>query len=282
MARQRTDLVTLWRAIEQAGNIDAYIDQQLRERGFLVERKATEGMSKRELAQYKKQLKEEAAEKRRLRKEAWQAYKASHIVHLGEGVYWNDLDDWDKWDLEHAEERAAENQIPAFDNPKQLAEALGISVAELRWFAYHREAATNIHYRRFFIPKSDGSQRPIWEPLPKLKAAQRWILSEILEKLPIHGAAHGFLAGRSIATNAGHHTDAKIVLKMDLRNFFPPSLGHACGGFSGKPAIDSRLRRCSRCSAQKLRARSSNMMAPGTMFLLDRVAYRKGLRRVPL
>ena len=70
---------------------------------------------------------------------------------------------------------------------------------QLRWLAYHRDAATRIHYRRFTIPKRDGTERAIWAPLPKLKAAQRWILRNIVEKLPVHGAAHGFLPGRSIA-----------------------------------------------------------------------------------
>lgn len=221
MARQRTDLTSLWRAVEQAGSIDNYVDGQLRERGFIVERRETEQMSKRELEKYKKALRDEASERRRLRQEAWQAYKANHIVHLGEEVYWNDGDDWDKWDLEHAEERAAANDLPALDKPRQLAEALGLSVAELRWLAYHRDAAEMVHYRPFTIAKRDGSARQIWAPLPKLKAVQRWILREILERLPAHGAAHGFLAGRSILTNALAHPDPEIVLKMDIRDFFP-------------------------------------------------------------
>ncbi len=137
MARQRiANPQDLWRAIEQAGSIDAYVDQQLQERGFVVERRPADKMSKRELKQYKKQLKEEAAEKVRIRKEAWLAYKANHIVHLGEGVFWNDADDWDKWDLENSEERAAANELPPLDSPKQLAEALGISITELRWLAF--------------------------------------------------------------------------------------------------------------------------------------------------
>src|SRR6266478_3776134 len=139
MAKQ-TDLITLWRAIQQAGSRDAYIEQQLRERGFLVERRETDAMSERELEAYKKSLREEAAEKRKLEKEAWQAYRASHIVHLGEGVYWNDEPQKDKWDVPHAEERAAENELPALDNAPQFAEALGLTVAQLRWLAYHREA----------------------------------------------------------------------------------------------------------------------------------------------
>lgn len=221
MARQRSEASNIWRAIEQAGSVPAYIEQQLRERGFLVERRETDKLSKRELAAYKKQLKEEAAEKRKIKAEAWKAYRSQHIVHLGEHVFWNDALDWDKWDLEHAEERAAENELPPLDSPKQLAEKMGLSVAELRWLAYHREAATMLHYRRFTIPKRDGGERAIWAPLPKLKAAQRWILRNIVERLIVHGAAHGFLPGRSILSNARLHTGSRLLLKMDIQNFFP-------------------------------------------------------------
>src|SRR5277367_6642995 len=115
MARQ-TDLMTLWRNITQAGGTTAYIDAQLRERGFLVERREVDEMSDREKEAYKKSLKEEAAEKRRLKKEAWLAYRANHIVFLGETIFWSDKSDKDRWDLPHAEERAAENELPPLDS----------------------------------------------------------------------------------------------------------------------------------------------------------------------
>ncbi len=220
MARQ-TDLATLWRAITQAGSAQAYIDAQLTERGFLVERREAEGMSERELDAYKKSLRAESEERRKLKRETWRAYKANHIVFLGEGIYWNDEARKDRWDLPHAEERAAENELPPLDTPQQLAEALSITVAELRWLAFHREAARKIHYYRFTIPKRDGSERPIWAPLPQLKAVQHWILRNVVEKLPVHGAAHGFLAGRSILSNAAVHTGARVVVKMDVKDYFP-------------------------------------------------------------
>jgi hypothetical protein len=220
MAKQ-SELETIFRGIEQAGNIDAYVDAQLRERGFLVERRATDDMSQRELARYKKELKAEAAEKRKLRAEAWKAYKLHNIVFLGEGVFWNDAIDYDKWDLENAESRAAENELPALDKPQELADALELTVPQLRGLAYHRDAATSVNYYRFTIPKRDGTERPIWAPLPRLKQAQRWILRNIVERLLVHGAAHGFMSARSTLTNARAHCDARIVLKMDIKDFFP-------------------------------------------------------------
>ncbi len=220
MAKEN-DLVTLWRKIQQAGGIPAYINAQLAERGLLVQRRNASRMSTHELSEYKKQLKAEAAERKRLRKETWQAYKATHIVHLGDGVYWDDRQQPDRWDIPNAEERAAENELPAIDNADQLAETLGLTIAELRWLTYHRDAARSIHYRRFTIPKRDGSERAIWAPAPKLKAAQHWILRNIVERLLVHGSTHGFLAGRSILSNAQVHTNSRVVVKMDIRGFFP-------------------------------------------------------------
>ena len=57
----------------------------------------------------------------------------------------------------------------------------------------------------------NGKERPIWAPLPRLKAAQHWILRNIVEKLLVHGAAHGFLPGRSILTNAEAHTGVRRI-----------------------------------------------------------------------
>jgi hypothetical protein len=216
-----TDPLTLWRQIVQAGGVRAYIDGQLRERGFLVTRRDADEMSDREKDQYKKQLKAEAEERKKLRRETWAAFKANHIVHLGEGVYWNDEVKPDKWDTPNSEERAAENELPALDTPQQLAEALGVTVPQLRGMAYHRDAATSLHYSRFTIPKRDGTERPIWAPKKRLKAAQRWILHHVVERLPVHGAAQGFLVGRSTLTNAAVHANPKTILKMDVKDFFP-------------------------------------------------------------
>jgi len=218
---QRSEINQLWDAIETAGSINAYVNEQLREHGFVVQRRATDDMSRRQLDSYKKELKAEAAEKKRLNKLSWIAYKANHIVHLGDGVYWNDHDNIDRWDHEHAEERCAENELPALSTPKQLANILDITIPQLRWLTYHRDATTELHYHRFTIPKRNGKERAIWAPKPMLKKVQTYINLNILNNLIVHGAAHGFLPGRSILSNAKVHTDSKIILKMDLQDFFP-------------------------------------------------------------
>lgn len=211
----------LWQAIEKAGSVNAYVREQMQKNGFLVARRPTDTMSKSELEKYRQELKKEATEQRRLNKEAWQAYKAKHIVHLGEGIYWTDDTSEDKWDTPNANKRLLENQLPVITKVAQLCEALNLSVSELRWLCYQREVAPKTNYTRFEIPKRSGGMRAIWAPLPKLKQAQHWILHEILERLVVHGSAHGFITGRSIATNAAEHTHSQMLVKVDVENFFP-------------------------------------------------------------
>lgn len=212
---------TLWNDIEQAGSMEKYVRQQLEAKGFLVQRRATDNMSVRELETYKKQLKQEALEQRQLKKQAWQAYKATHIVHLGTGIYWSDDGSEDRWDLLDAEKRLVDNQLPHFKDAKQLATALQLSISQLRTLCYHRDAATTSHYQHFTIAKRQGGERAIWAPKPQLKQAQRWVLHQILDQVLIHGAAHGFIAGRSIASNAAEHNNSDIIIKLDLKDFFP-------------------------------------------------------------
>lgn len=221
MSETLTRYEQIWQAIEKAGSVNAYVREQMQKNGFLVTRRPTDNLSKTELEKYRQELRKEAAEQRRLNKEAWQAYKSKHIVHLGEGIYWTDDTSEDQWDLPNAHKRLLENQLPAITKVAQLCEALKLSVNELRWLCYQREVAEHSHYTRFEIPKRSGGMRAIWAPLPKLKQAQHWILHEILERLIVHGSAHGFISGRSIATNAAEHINSQVLVKVDIENFFP-------------------------------------------------------------
>ena len=76
-------------------------------------------------------------------------------------------------------------------------------------------------YVEFDIAKASGGTRRISAPRQALKTIQRTILSEILSKLPVHDACHGFVPGRSTVSNAAPHQGARVVIKMDLVDFFP-------------------------------------------------------------
>lgn len=77
------------------------------------------------------------------------------------------------------------------------------------------------HYREFKIPKRSGGIRTITAPYPALKEVQRWINRNILEKQLVHKNVHGFTPKRSIFTNVSEHINGKMMLKMDLKDFFP-------------------------------------------------------------
>lgn len=110
--------------------------------------------------------------------------------------------------------------LPVWYSESELAESLGVTLGELRWFASHRNRDPVSHYVRFTIPKRDGSTRQILAPKPRLKQIQRHLLQHVVDRLPVHDAAHGFRKGRSIATSAALHVGQDLVLTMDLRDFF--------------------------------------------------------------
>lgn len=58
------------------------------------------------------------------------------------------------------------------------------------------------HYKTYAIPKRDGGTRTIEHPSKKLKALQRWLLTNVLEGLPVHPAAMAYKKGISIFDNA--------------------------------------------------------------------------------
>jgi retron-type reverse transcriptase len=76
-------------------------------------------------------------------------------------------------------------------------------------------------YTTHTIPKRDGSDRQICAPKKQLKWVQKQILKHILSKVPPHPAAHGFVNGRSTVSNATPHVGAELVVKFDLKDFFP-------------------------------------------------------------
>ncbi|MBF2719936.1 RNA-directed DNA polymerase [Psychrobacter sp. NG254] len=211
----------LWQDIELAGGRYQYVQQQLVKNGFMVDRQPVDKMSPKERDRYKKALKKEAAEERILKKSAWQAYKAHHIVHLGHQVYWSDDTSADKWDIKDASNRLIENKLPLLNKHTELADAVNLTVPQLKGLCYQRDVATNLAYSHFTIAKRNGTPRQIWSPIPRLKFVQRWILNQVLNNLTTHDAAHGFVRGKSIVTNAAVHSNSELLIKLDVKDFFP-------------------------------------------------------------
>ncbi len=116
--------------------------------------------------------------------------------------------------------------LPVISVPEELAKWLEIPLGQLAWLVHRFEAdqitldERGAHYCYRWIKKRSGGRRLIEAPKPKLKRVQWRILDRILAHVPVHPAAHGFVVGRSIATNAQPHVGQRILLKLDLENFY--------------------------------------------------------------
>jgi RNA-directed DNA polymerase len=123
-------------------------------------------------------------------------------------------------------EAAAHWEIPAITSIGALAEWLEVDTSDLEWFADLRRLAGKgdprlAHYHYTAAIKRSGAIRLIEAPKSRLKAVQRRILEQMLDRIPIHAAVHGFVRGRSIRTFIGPHVGKRVVLRMDVEDFFP-------------------------------------------------------------
>ena len=121
--------------------------------------------------------------------------------------------------------------VPAIETAGDLAKWLNVSASDLLWFAdlkgfgYEPDSYKLQHYNYKVLAKQFGSVRLIEAPKLRLRGLQKRILTEILEKIPPHQAVHGFVRGRSIQTFSSPHVGKRVILKMDLQNFFPTFSG---------------------------------------------------------
>lgn len=95
----------------------------------------------------------------------------------------------------------------------ELARRVGMSEAELR--------AVRVEYREFAVPKRGGGARRLAAPARPLKSVQRRILRRVLARPLAHEAAVGFERGRSFVHHAAFHAGRAVVIRIDVRDFFP-------------------------------------------------------------
>jgi hypothetical protein len=134
---------------------------------------------------------------------------------------------WLDLSLDQDSTRLERFDLPAVGAPEDLARWLEIPLGQLAWLIHRFEDEQcppderRAHYCYRWIKKRTGGNRLIEAPKPKLKRVQWRILDGILGRVPPHPAAHGFVPGRSICTNAGPHVGQRVVLNLDLENFYP-------------------------------------------------------------
>lgn len=125
------------------------------------------------------------------------------------------------------------DQFLQVESLAELAEFLNVTVKTLGFFAFSGAS----FYRTFEIPKGEnGGKRKICAPVPKLKRIQR-DLNEVLQQIYITpSCVHGFIAERSIVSNAMNHTGKRYIARVDLRDFFSSITGGRVRGlFQSNP-----------------------------------------------
>jgi len=81
------------------------------------------------------------------------------------------------------------------------------------------------HYHYRVLAKNFGAIRLI--EVPKAAPQGNSTANSVRDSQsdPAHPAAHGFVKGRSIRTFVAPHVGRRVVLKMDLQDFFPSLSG---------------------------------------------------------
>jgi retron-type reverse transcriptase len=165
--------------------------------------------------------------------------KKSDIVYLGRGVSRGLAD------RRANIEKLTRHGLPVLATPADIARAMGVSISRLRWLAFHSEASQVTHYVRFTVPKKSGGTRALAAPHRDLAACQAWILANVLGKISVHDAAHGFVPRRNTVSNAIPHIGQSVIVNADIKDFFPTiSFGRVKGVFQAmgySPAVATIL-----------------------------------------
>ena len=110
---------------------------------------------------------------------------------------------------------------------RDFAEFIDVQYRHLTYLIYFRKIE-NL-YTSFEIPKKSGGTRLINSPKSELKSVQKRIakkLEEYFFDLESQGLvstklSHGFTKSKSIITNSESHRNKRILLNIDIENFFP-------------------------------------------------------------
>jgi len=118
-------------------------------------------------------------------------------------------------------ERLFRDRLPIIFDTAHLASILGFDEAV---FVNAIKEPSSL-YSSYRIPKHGAGYRQIDEPVPSLKEAQLWILRRILANCNPHKAATAFFRDCSIKRNAESHVEKRMVLSIDVKDFFPSIRG---------------------------------------------------------
>ena len=124
-------------------------------------------------------------------------------------------------DLTIDREQLSRHGLPAWNSEEDIAGSLGITLRQLHHYSMHRYREAVPHYVTFAIQKRSGGVRLIHAPKRRLKAIQRQLTDQLVNRLPVSTYAHGFRTGRSVSSNAQPHIGHDVVIKFDIKDCFP-------------------------------------------------------------
>lgn len=130
-----------------------------------------------------------------------------------------------RWATDAPEMAESPWPVPTVATTKELAVWLGVEVdalialADARGISRVAAEDRRRHYRYTWVQKRAG-HRLLEAPKSRLRTIQRYVLDDIVARIPPHPAAHGFRRGHSISTFAAPHVGRAVVIRLDLSAFF--------------------------------------------------------------
>lgn len=117
---------------------------------------------------------------------------------------------------------------------QDVANILGIKERSLRYFLYRIRPERMYH--TFYIPKRNGDKRMISAPYEKLNNIQKKLAIVLSDAYKPKVCTYGFVEGKSHISNAEQHAQKRIILNIDLKDFFSQiHFGRVCGMLMAKP-----------------------------------------------
>jgi RNA-directed DNA polymerase len=122
-------------------------------------------------------------------------------------------------------------------NETALLTYLDVSTRELKKIWHYRGRM----YRHFPIAKNANKFRLINAPDQRLKFLQRKLADRLNRMYRPRKPVHGFVADRSVRTNALSHMNRRFVLNVDLADFFPTISENRVQGLLYSLGVNSRV-----------------------------------------
>lgn len=113
--------------------------------------------------------------------------------------------------------------LPQWPDLASLGLWCQLSPGDLDWYSQrflHQNTHKLQHYHYHTLPKSNGALRLLETPKQRLKWIQGKLNQELLNKIPLHQSAHGFVAKRSVLTHSENHVGKPWIISLDLEHFF--------------------------------------------------------------